>query len=171
VIVLEDLHWGDLATTRLIDTALTALADQPLMVLALARPEIHEIFPQLATAQHVQELRLRKLSRRASEQMVRQVLGPASDDETLRLLVERSEGHPFSLEELIRAVAEGKGTSTPPTVLAMIQTRLEKLDPAAADKLRSSAKKQSKEDAKQMRACARKAIDEDEKSEKSDDES
>jgi len=40
----------------------------------------------------------------------------------------------------------------------------EKLDPEAADKAKSAAKKQSKDDAKQMRACARKAIDADEKS-------
>lgn len=44
---------------------------------------------------------------------------------------------------------------------------LEKLDPEAADKLRSSAKKQSKEDAKQVRACARKALEEDEKADES----
>lgn len=44
---------------------------------------------------------------------------------------------------------------------------LEKLDPDAADKIRSAAKKQSKEDAKQIRACARKAIDEDEKADES----
>lgn len=44
---------------------------------------------------------------------------------------------------------------------------LEKLDPDAADKLRSAAKKKSKEDAKQMRACARKALDDDEKADES----
>lgn len=44
---------------------------------------------------------------------------------------------------------------------------LEKLDPDAADKIRSAAKKQSKEDAKQIRACARKALDEDEKADES----
>ena len=43
----------------------------------------------------------------------------------------------------------------------------EKLDPDAADKAKSAAKKQSKDDAKQIRACARKAIDEDEKSDES----
>jgi predicted ATPase len=87
----------------------------------------------------VQELRLRKLSRRAGEQLVRQVLGGAVDDQTVRTLVERSEGHASYLEEMIRAVAEGKGTATPPTVLAMVAARLEKLDPAARRVLRAAS--------------------------------
>src|SRR5262249_7969961 len=61
VIVLEDLHWGDLPTIKLIYAALGALSDQPLLVLALARTEVHEIFPQLWADRCVQEIRLRKL--------------------------------------------------------------------------------------------------------------
>src|SRR5262249_19236142 len=47
VFVLEDLHWGDAATVRLLDAALRELEDKPLFVLALARPEVHELFPRL----------------------------------------------------------------------------------------------------------------------------
>jgi predicted ATPase len=86
VLVLEDLHWGDLPTIKLIDAVLGALSDRPLMVLALARTELHEIFPQLWADRFVQEIRLRKLSRRASEQLVRQELGDAATDETIRTL-------------------------------------------------------------------------------------
>ena len=139
VLVLEDLQWGDLPTIKLVDAAMSALSDQPLMVLVLARTKVHEIFPQLRADQHVQEIRLRKLSRRASEQLVRQVLGDAVDEETQKTLVDRSEGHPAYLEELIRVVAEGKGATTPQTVLAMAQTRLEKLDPAARRVLRAAS--------------------------------
>jgi hypothetical protein len=139
LLVLEDLHWGDLPTIKVVGAALDELSDQPLMVLALARTEVHEIFPQLRADRRVQELRLRKLSRRASEQRVRQVLGDAVDDETVRSLVERSEGHAFYLEQMIRAVAEGKGAATPPTVLAMIQARIERLDPAARRVLRAAS--------------------------------
>ena len=139
LIVLEDLHWGDLPTIKLLDAALAALSDQPLMVLALARTKVHEIFPQLRADHCVQEIRLRKLSRRASEQRVRQVLGDAVAKETLDALVDRSEGHAAYLEELIRVVAEGKGMTTPQTVLAMVQARIEKLDPAARRVLRAAS--------------------------------
>ena len=47
VLVLEDLHWGDLPTVRFVDAALRNLRDRPLIVLALARPEVHELFPRL----------------------------------------------------------------------------------------------------------------------------
>jgi predicted ATPase len=139
VIVLEDLHWGDLPTIKLIDAVLGALSDQPLMVLALARTKVHEIFPQLWADRRVQEIRLHKLSRRASEQLVRQALGDAAGDETREALVERSERHAAYLEALIRAVAEGKGTTTPPAVLAMVQARIEQLDPTARRVLRAAS--------------------------------
>jgi hypothetical protein len=139
VIVLEDLQWADLPTIKLVDAMLGALADQPLMVLALARTEVHEIFPQLWADRAMQEIRLRKLSRRACEQWARQVLGEAASDEALRSLVERSEGHPYYLEEMLRAAAEGKPEATPDAVLAMVQIRLEKLDPEARRVLRAAS--------------------------------
>ena len=45
LLVLEDLHWGDLGTVSFLDSALRNLQDQPFMVLALARPEVEERFP------------------------------------------------------------------------------------------------------------------------------
>src|SRR6185503_7206775 len=38
VLILEDLHWGDLPTVKLVDAALRHLKSKPLLVLALARP-------------------------------------------------------------------------------------------------------------------------------------
>ena len=47
LLVLEDLHWGDALTIKLIDIAALA-REQPFMVLALARPEICEsCFPSM----------------------------------------------------------------------------------------------------------------------------
>src|SRR5678816_2835349 len=47
VIVLEDLHWGDARTVSLVDAVLRDLAGGALLVLALARPEVDERFPEL----------------------------------------------------------------------------------------------------------------------------
>jgi serine/threonine protein kinase len=139
VIVLEDLHWADLPTIKFIDAMLGALSDQPLMVLALARTKVHEVFPQLWADRRVQEIRLRKLSRRASAQLVRQALGDSVSDETRKALVERSDRHASYLAALIRAAAEGQDTTTPPAVLAMVQARIEQLDPAARRVLRAAS--------------------------------
>ena len=139
IVVLDDLQWGDLSTIKLIYTALGALNDQPLLVLALARTKVHEMFPQLWSDRCVQEIRLRRLSRRSSSQLVRQALGDTLPDEAVKLLVERSDRHAAYLDELIRSVREGKSGATPATVLAMVQARLEKLDPAARRVLRAAS--------------------------------
>ena len=139
VIVLEDLHWGDLPTIKLMYAAIDALRDQPLMVLALARTKVHELFPQLWADRCVQEIRLRRLSRRASAQLVRQALGDGVTDEALRAIVERSDRHASYLEALIRGAPEDRRARTPATVLAMVQARIEKLDPAARRVLRAAS--------------------------------
>jgi serine/threonine protein kinase len=139
VIVLEDLHWGDLSTIKLMYAALGALSDQPLMVLALARNNVTELFPQLWADRCVQEIRLRRLSRRASAQLVRQALGDAVAEDAVKAMVERSDRHASYLQELIRAAAAGNLDRTPPSVIAMVQARLEKLDPAARRVLRAAS--------------------------------
>jgi tetratricopeptide (TPR) repeat protein len=135
VLVLEDLQWGDLSTIRFMDAALRARRDSPLMVLALARPEVHDLFAGLWSERAVTEMRLPELSPRASESLVRSVLGAAGTDEIVAGLVQRAQGNAFYLEELIRSAAEGRGAELPGSVLAMIQARLERLDTEARQAL------------------------------------
>ncbi|WP_437735863.1 protein kinase domain-containing protein [Sorangium sp. So ce1335] len=139
LLVLEDLHWGDLPTVAMINSALRNLRDAPFMVLALGRPEVREMFPKLWAGRGVQEVELTGLSRRASERLVRQALGSAVPDEVVATLVERADGNAFFLEEQIRAVAVGRGSALPETVLAMVQARLEALDPDARRVLRAAS--------------------------------
>jgi tetratricopeptide (TPR) repeat protein len=54
-------------------------------------------------------------------------------------LVEQAGGNAFYLEELIRAVAEGKGDAMPETVLAVVQSRLERLEVDARRVLRAAS--------------------------------
>ncbi|WP_437585784.1 protein kinase domain-containing protein [Sorangium sp. So ce1000] len=127
LLVLEDLHWGDLPTVRLIEAALRHARDLPLFVLALARPEVDELFPELWRQRIGLQLRLSPLSRRASERLVREVLGEGVSEAQVDELLARAEGNAFVLEEQIRAVAEGRGEGMPETALAMVQARLEAL--------------------------------------------
>jgi tetratricopeptide (TPR) repeat protein len=139
VLVLEDLHWGDLPTVKLVDAALRRLAEQPLLVVALARTEVHQIFPKLWAERGLQEIRLGALTRRSSERLVRQILGAGADNATVSRLLERAEGNAFYLEELVRAAASGKGAELPETVLAMVQARLEGLESEARRLLRAAS--------------------------------
>jgi len=139
LIVLEDLHWGDLPTVQLIDAALSELAGKPWMVLAIARPEVHEVFPKLWAGRHVQEIALKPLGKKASERLVRQVLGDEIGSETVERIVARADGNAFYLEELIRAAAERKDERFPETVVAMVESRLATLDDADRRVLRAAS--------------------------------
>jgi tetratricopeptide (TPR) repeat protein len=127
LLVLEDLHWGDVLSLKLLEEALRELAEQPFMVLALARPEVVQLFPGSWT-RRMQEVPLRGLSRKAGARLVHEVLGPQVPDSLIHALVEQAAGNALFLEELIRGVAEGRGEATPKTVLAMLQARLGRLE-------------------------------------------
>ena len=139
ILVLEDLHWGDLPTVRLVDGVLGSLADHSLMVLMLARPEVHALFPRLRANPRLNEVRLGPLPARASEKLIRAVLGDRADTSTVKLVVERAGGNAFYLEELIRAVAEDRSGSLPETVLAMTEARLSALSPQVRRVLRAAS--------------------------------
>jgi len=139
LLVLEDLHWGDLPTVQFVDAALRDVANQPWMVLAIARPEVHSLFPKLWEGRHVQEIQLKPLGKKASERLVRQVLGDEIGAETMERLITQADGNAFYLEELIRAAAERKDEGFPETVVAMVQSRLAGLDDEDRRTLRAAA--------------------------------
>ncbi|HMI92912.1 MAG TPA: protein kinase, partial [Polyangiales bacterium] len=139
LLVLEDLHWGDWTTLKLVDSALRNLESSPFYVLALARPDVHEMFPGLWKERPVEEIRLRALPKHACEELVRSVLGSSSSDTLVDRVVERAGGNAFYLEELIRAAAEGDPEELPATVLAMVQARFGRLPPEARQVLRAAS--------------------------------
>ncbi|WP_437282388.1 protein kinase [Sorangium sp. So ce375] len=125
LLALEDLHWGDAATVRLLDATLRNLRELPLVLLALARPDVHRQFPSLWAEREVQTIKLGPLPRRASAELVRAALGETMSEAVVAHLVERAGGNPFYLEELIRAVASGKEELLPDSVLGTVEARLD----------------------------------------------
>lgn len=138
VLVLEDLHWCDRATVHFIDAAVRQLAERPLFVLALARPEVDAMFPRLWADRRVERVQLRELTRRASERLIHETLGDA-DPVLVARLIERAAGNAFYLEELIRSVVEGHGERLPETVVAMVQARIAALEVEARHVLRAAS--------------------------------
>jgi hypothetical protein len=139
VLVIEDLQWSDPPSVKLVDAALAALHDRPFFVLALARPEVAQVFPSLWEDRPVDELRLGALSTAAAEKLITEALGDALPEPTRARMLERAAGNAFFLEELVRAVARGEGDALPATVLAMTQTRLEALAPPLRRVLRAAS--------------------------------
>ncbi|MBV8762950.1 MAG: protein kinase [Deltaproteobacteria bacterium] len=138
VLVLEDLHWSDRATVQFIDSVVRQLAEKPLFVLALARPEVDSVFPRLWADRRVERIQLHELTRRASERLVHETLGDVEPALVARL-VERAAGNAFYLEELIRSVVEGRGDRLPETVVAMVQARIGALEVEARHVLRAAS--------------------------------
>jgi hypothetical protein len=139
LLLLEDLHWGDRPTVQFLDRALRDLAEAPLFVLAMARPEVHRLFPKLWAGRGAHEVRLRELNRKAIERLTRHVMGDKAGPETVEKLLRLSEGNAFYLEELLRWAAEGRGGELPETVVAMVQSRLGALDADARRILRAAS--------------------------------
>jgi len=138
LLVLEDLHWGDALTVKLVAITLRELGDRPLMVLGLARPEVDEMLLK-PWAGVSQPLPLRPLSKKAGERLVHEVLGADLPKDTVARIVEHAAGNALFLEELIRAEAEGRGGQAPETVLAILQARVGRLDASARRVLRAAS--------------------------------
>ncbi len=139
LIVLEDVHWADTSSMRLLDATMSVLPESPLMLLALARPEVDAQLPGLWQERGAQRLPLTPLSRKASEKLVREAIGDRVSAEACARIAAVAAGNAFYLEELIRAASGGEAGAVPESVRAMVQARLEALEPQARRVLRAAS--------------------------------
>ncbi|MCG8417205.1 MAG: protein kinase [Proteobacteria bacterium] len=138
LLILDDLHWGDQLSVTYVDVALRELGDRPLMVLALARPDLEKQFPNLWSKRGLSEFPLHPLSSNACAKYVSTLLSTDTDSDVLDRVVQRSGGNAFCLEELVRAVAAG-ASELPDTVLGTVQARLDSLGSEAKRVLRAAS--------------------------------
>lgn len=139
VLILEDLHWGDALTVRIIGEALRSLAEQSLFVLALARPEVNQIFPDLWVDCARQEIRLPGLPRKACDRLIEHALGDKILSADRARLAAQAGGNALLLEELIREAAAGRISDQPATALAILQARIDRLPSQARRILRAAS--------------------------------
>jgi hypothetical protein len=137
LLILEDMQWADLAGVQLVDTALRILKDQPLFVLALGRPEVDEQFPGLWAERSVERLRLPPLGRKAGQALLRHYI-PGATTETEGFVLDRWEGNPFFLEELVET-AIIKMPVVPETVLGLVEARFDELETEVRRVLRAAS--------------------------------
>lgn len=106
LLTVEDLHWADLASQELLGRLAAAVADLPILLVLTYRPEPPIEAPWDALP-HTLRLRLGELSPDDSAALPGALLG-GSPPPALLPLLERAQGNPFFIEELVRAlVAEG----------------------------------------------------------------
>jgi class 3 adenylate cyclase/tetratricopeptide (TPR) repeat protein len=146
VVVLQDLQWVDSETEALLDALLEGLPSVRMLMVLTYRPEYRPPWPPRP---HLAELVLEPLAPAGATALLDALLGPGVALTPLkRLLVERTQGNPFFIEESVRTLAElgalagGPGAyrlvralpdvQVPPTVHAVLAARIDRL--AAEDK-------------------------------------
>jgi len=132
ILVIEDLHWADASLLDFVEYLLDWTADVPLMVVATARPELHDARPgwgggrRNSTTLGLSPLSDQDTARLVSSLLERSVM-PA---ETQAALLERAGGNPLYAEQFVRMLGESApatGTALPETVQALIAARLDTL--------------------------------------------
>jgi len=139
ILVLDDLHWGDLPTIRLMDAALRKIEGGRCMLLGIARPSVHQVFPALWQEHQCSVLALAGLDDDACRELSKGILGHEAKEEDLRRMIRLSGGNAFYLEELTRAFQASEGQQVPGTVLALAQARLRTLAPLPRQILRAGS--------------------------------
>jgi class 3 adenylate cyclase/tetratricopeptide (TPR) repeat protein len=104
LIVLEDLHWIDAETQALLDSLVESLPTARLLLLVNYRPEYQHGW---GSKTYYTQLRLDPLPPASADEFLQALLG---DDPSLaplkQLLIARTEGNPFFLEESVRTLVE-----------------------------------------------------------------
>ena len=136
VLVCEDIQWADGGQLDLLAYLASRVRDVPLLLLALARPELIEARPSWGAglAAHT-GLVLEPLGPAESRELAAGLLEAAEPGlrGLAERLAERAEGNPLFLEELAASVIEGAAASPdelPTTVRAIIAARLDGLSAA-----------------------------------------
>ena len=127
VAVFEDLHWAEPALLDLLESAAGFSSGAPVVLLCLARPELLEKRPEWAALRPDRRgLPLEPLSPDEARSMVGR-LGPELDDEAYDRIVQRAEGNPLFLEQLVAAQRERGEQTLPPTIQALLAARIARL--------------------------------------------
>jgi tetratricopeptide (TPR) repeat protein len=104
MVLVEDLHWIDLASEEFVEAMVDAIVGTKTLLLLNFRPGL--IAPWMQRS-HYRQISLAPLENRETGELLRDLLG---DDPSLALLsrniAERAQGNPFFLEELVHSLAE-----------------------------------------------------------------
>jgi class 3 adenylate cyclase/tetratricopeptide (TPR) repeat protein/CheY-like chemotaxis protein len=143
VLVLSDLHWASDDTLELCERLLTRLRNRPFVLIATARPDVEARWTPEPGKYNGITLQLDPLDEHATADLVRALLADDADDETVTLLLERSGGNPFFIEELVAFMQESGDMTrileVPATLHGLLAARLDALDPAERSVLEDCA--------------------------------
>src|SRR5262245_47220514 len=153
LLVFEDLHWIDTETQALLDSLVESLPTAQLLLLVNYRPEYQHGW---GSKTYYTQLRLDPLPPLSADEFLHALLG---DDASLKpltpLLIVRTGGNPFFLEESVRTLVETRvlqgergayhlgqalqSIQVPATVQAVLAARIDRLPPEEKGLLQTAA--------------------------------
>jgi predicted ATPase/class 3 adenylate cyclase len=153
VLVFEDLHWIDAETQALLNSLVESLPTARILLLVNYRPDYQHPW---GSKTYYSQLRLDPLAPESAEALLQALLG---DDPSLApltpLLITRTEGNPFFLEESVRTLVETQvlvgergayrlaqalpSIQVPATVQAVLAARIDRLPPEEKHLLQAAA--------------------------------
>jgi predicted ATPase len=140
MVIFEDLHWIDEQTQELLNLLADSLGRSKILLLVNYRPEYTH---QWSNKTCYTQLNLDPLGKESAEEMLSALLGDGKDLIALKqLIVERTEGTPFFMEEIVQALFEDgvlvrngavklaksmKAVKVPATVQGVLAARIDRL--------------------------------------------
>jgi predicted ATPase len=140
MVIFEDLHWIDDETQELLNLLVDSIGTAKFVLLVNYRPEYSHHWNNKS---YYTEMRLDPLGQESAAQMLAALLGDGQDLLPLkRIIIERTEGTPFFMEEIVQALFEDgvlqrNGTvklarslnavKVPATVQAVLASRIDRL--------------------------------------------
>jgi DNA-binding CsgD family transcriptional regulator len=144
-LVIEDIHWADGSTRDLIRFLVRNLRDERLLMVATYRSDDlhrrHPLMPllgELERADRVERLELDRFDRDELGEQLMGILGEAPSSSLVDVLLERSDGLPFYVEELV-AGSEGDVARLPSTLRDILGLRMATLSPDTLIVVRAAA--------------------------------
>ena len=121
VVVIEDLHWRDASSADVITQVTSAVAPLRCLFVSTSR-EPTDISWTAET------IALDALPLAAAGELIDRLSPVMLDEATRALILERTAGNPFFIEEVVRSVRPGKELTVPSTVQDLLEARLDALD-------------------------------------------
>jgi class 3 adenylate cyclase len=154
VMLIEDVHWGEEQLLDLLER-LVGETRGPLLLIATARPELLEQRPGWGARVRGTTLRLQALSSEDSLRMLDELLGGTLPTRLHDVVVQRAEGNPFFVEELLATLIDRQllerqngiwlltelpaDFAVPDTVQAVVAARVDLLDPEEKQALQAAS--------------------------------
>ncbi len=152
MVIFEDLHWIDEQTQEFLNVLVDSIGTTKILLLVNYRPEYRH---EWGHKTYYIQLRLDPLVKETAREMLTALIGLGAEVSSLkRLIIDRTEGNPFFMEEIVQALFEEgalvrngeikltrplNDVRIPPTVQAILIARIDRLPRAEKELLQTLA--------------------------------